>query len=208
MAQSQNCPRSFYFTVVLYPLENDDHAMIFEYIKNHYEHAFIEHPHEYDTDPKTHTHVVFRLQKQSTVNGVNRFFGFDFCEIVENLQSMMQYLIHDTPSCIREFNNGNFEKRPFSVDKLVAPSKWRSLIEQKSHFVQLTQIMDDVSNGLTVWESIKSADAVDRECLAQYVIDHSSIVHLANQQLTALYRRGNKEIKNENISDLSWSEKN
>lgn len=194
MAQSKNCPRSFYFTVVLYPRENEDHFMIFDYIQKHYECAYIEHPHEYEDDPKSHIHIVFRLQKQSTVNGVNRFFGFDFCEIVENLQSIMQYLIHDTPSCIREYKSGNREKRPFSVDALVAPSKWKALIEQKSHFVQLSKVMDDVCSGLTLWESIQSADSFDRESLSQYIIDHPTIVHLANQQLTALYRRGNKEI--------------
>lgn len=190
MPQSVNCPRSFYFTVVLYPAENEDHALIFDYIKDHYECAYIEHTHVYEDDPKTHTHVVFRLQRQSTVNGVNRFFGFDFCEIVENLQSIMQYLIHDTPACIRAYRSGNREKRPYPIESLVAPTKWKALIEQKSHFVQLSKIMDNVCNGLTVWESIQLSDDVDRESLTQYVVDHPTLVHLANQQLNALYRRG------------------
>lgn len=189
MAQSANCPRSYYFTVVLYPRENENHAMIFDYIVKHYECAYIEHPHEFEDDPKAHTHVVFRLQKRSTVNGVNRFFGFDFCEIVDNLQSIMQYLIHDTPSCICAYKSGDREKRPFPIDSLVAPAKWKALIVQKPHFVQLSKIMDDVSKGLTVWESIQTADPVDRESLAQYIIDHPTVVHLSNQQLTARYRR-------------------
>lgn len=193
MPQSPNHQRSFYFTVVLYPQENTDHAMLLEYIKSHYKSAMITHPHEFDDDPKTHTHVVFQLAKRSTVNGVNRFFGIDYCEAVENIQSMMQYLVHDTPSCIREYAAGNREKRPFAIESLIAPPDWIGYINQSSSFNMLSKLMDDASNGMTIWESIMTSPANERESLSDFVLRKGTVVHLFNQQLNEMHRRSAKE---------------
>ena len=133
-ADKERVPRSMYFTYVLYPHEDKEHKLLFDFIISHYLYAYIKHPHEFDTDPKEHIHIIFKLGQQSTVNGVNKFFGSDYVKLVENMQSAMQYLVHDTPSCIREFMKGNKEKRKFPVSDIVTNSpKWLSLISRNSH---------------------------------------------------------------------------
>lgn len=192
MENKSRSTRSLYFTYVLYPQEDNEHKLIFEFITSHYAYAYIKHPHEFDTDPKEHLHIIFKLGQQSTVNGVNKYFGSDYVQLVENLQSAMQYLVHDTPSCIREVLNGNSEKRQFPVSNIVTNTpKWLSLISQNSHYVQLEKLMDSVNNGFSLWEAIQDLPVNERASVAEYVINHTGIIQLSNQHINKLrYERG------------------
>lgn len=192
MANYERASRSMYFTYVLYPQEDSEHQLLLDFITSHYQYAYIKHPHEFDTDPKEHIHIIFKLGQQSTVNGVNKFFGSDYVKVVENLQSAMQYLVHDTPSCIREVLQGNTEKRQFPVANIVTNSpKWLSLISQNSHYVQLEKLMDSVNNGFSLWEAIQDLPINERASTADYVINHTGIIQLSNQHINKLrYERG------------------
>lgn len=192
MADKERATRSMYFTYVLYPQEDSDHKLLLDFITSHYPYAYIKHPHEYESDPKEHIHIIFKLGQQSTVNGVNKFFGSDYVKPVENLQSAMQYLVHDTPSCIREVLQGNTEKRQFPVANIVTNSpKWLSLISQNSNYVQLKKLMDSVNNGFSLWEAIQDLPINERAFTADYVINHTGIIQLSNQHINKLrFERG------------------
>lgn len=192
MADKVRASRSMYFTYVLYPQEDTDHKFLLDFITAHYPYAYIKHPHEFDSDPKEHLHIIFKLGQQSTVNGVNKFFGTDYVKVVENLQSAMQYLVHDTPSCIREVLQGNTEKRQFPVANIVTNSpKWLSLISQNSNYVQLEKLMDAVNNGFSLWEAIQDLPINERASTLDYVINHTGLIQLSNQHINKLrYERG------------------
>lgn len=191
MADKERASRSMYFTYVLYPQEDIEHKLLLDFITTHYSYAFIKHPHEYDSDPKEHIHIIFKLGQQSTVNGVNKFFGSDYVKIVENLQSAMQYLVHDTPSCIREVLQGNTEKRQFPVANIVTNSpKWLSLISQNSNYAQLEKLMDAVNYGFSLWEAIQDLPLNERASTLDYVINHTGLIQLSNQHIKLRYERG------------------
>lgn len=192
MENKERALRSLYFTYVLYPQEDSEHKLLLDYITSHYPFAYIKHPHEFETDPKEHIHIIFKLGHQSTVNGVNKFFGSDYVKIVENLQSAMQYLVHDTPSCVREFLQGNTEKRKFLVSDIVTNSpKWLSLISQNSNYVQLEKLMEAVNYGLSLWEAIHDLPINERASTLDYVINHTGFIQLSNQHINKLrYERG------------------
>lgn len=190
MADKERASRSMYFTYVLYPQEDIEHKLLLDFITTHYPYAYIKHPHEYESDPKEHIHIIFKLGQQSTVNGVNKFFGSDYVKLVENLQGAMQYLVHDTPACIREVLQGNTEKRQFPVCNIVTNSpKWLSLISQKSNFVHLEEVMNDIDNGLSIWESIKHKPEYERAYLLEFMTTHSAFIQLANQHINIIDKR-------------------
>ena len=192
MANNERTLRSMYFTYVLYPQEDSEHKLLLDFITSHYPFAYINHPHEFDSDPKEHIHIIFKLGHQSTVNGVNKFFGSDYVKPVENLQSAMQYLVHDTPSCAREVLQGNTEKRKFPVSNIVTNTpKWLSLISHTSNYVQLEKLLDAVNNGFSLWEAIQDLPINERASTLDYVINHTGLIQLSNQHINKLrYERG------------------
>lgn len=192
MENKERASRSMYFTYVLYPQEDIEHEFLLNYITCHYPYAYIKHPHEFESDPKEHIHIIFKLGQQSTVNGVNKFFGSDYVKLVENLQSAMQYLVHDTPSCIREFIQGNKEKRQFSLYNIVTNTpKWLSLISQNSNYAQLEKLMESVNNGFSLWEAIQDFPVNERASVFEFVINHTGFIQLSNQHINKLrYERG------------------
>lgn len=179
-----------FFTYVLYPLEDISHERLLKFIKSHYRYAFIEHPHEYEDDPKSHIHIVFQLDGRHTINGVNKFFQTDYVKPVENLQSAMMYLVHQTYSCVCQFEDGNREKRPFPASNIDTNiPKWLSLIEYKSNFAQLEEVMHDVDKGLSIWESIENQPYSERAKLLEYMTTHSAFIQLANNHINIIDKR-------------------
>lgn len=179
-----------YFTYVLYPFEDKSHERLLNFIKAHYRYALIEHPHQYEDDPKTHIHIVFQLDGRHTINGVNKFFQTDYVKPVENLQSAMMYLVHQTYGCVSAYEAGDLEKRPFPVSNIESNiPKWVALIEYKSNFVQLQNVMLDVNNGLSIWESIENQPESERAKLLEYVTTHSAFIQLANHHINIINNR-------------------
>lgn len=204
----ERATRSFYFSYVLYPQENKTHERLFKYIVSHFSYAYIEHPHIYDDDPKTHTHIVFKLSTRSTINGVNKFFQTDYVKIVESIQGAMLYLVHDTMSCIDEFENGNLEKRPYSIENIVTNSqKWLSLIKVSDTFNLCSEILDSVSRGNSIWEAIKNMPESEKNSALEFVLNHSSFVHLANQHISKLrYERDMRIVSGYTVIDNNSGE--
>lgn len=179
-----------YFTYVLYPSEDISHNRLLKFIKSHYRYALIEHPHEFDDDPKSHIHIVFQLEGRHTINGINKFFQTDYVKPVENLQSAMMYLVHQTYGCVSAYEEGDREKRPFSVSQIDTNiPKWLTLIEYKSNFVQLENVMNDVDNGLSIWESIENQPVSERAKLLEYMTTHSAFIQLANHHINIVDKR-------------------
>lgn len=185
MAVSSRLPRGRNFAAIVYP-DCVEHMAAFEWITSMYRSVWIVHKPEED-GKKEHIHLMWHTPESTTAVQQQKFFKvwLDYVELVSSVSSYVIYMLHSTPECIAE------GKTRYSYDDLQGDEKYKSMAKsykQKSHFVQLDEIMTGVTYmGQTVWEVLKSSRS---DSLMNYVAENQSLVmSLSNQQIRANERR-------------------
>ncbi len=185
MAVSSRLPRGRNFAAIVYP-DCVEHMAAFEWITSMYRSVWIVHKPEED-GKKEHIHLMWHTPESTTAVQQQKFFKvwLDYVELVSSVSSYVIYMLHSTPECIAE------GKTRYSYDDLQGDEKYKSMAKsykQKSHFVQLDEIMTGVTYmGQTVWEVLKSSRS---DSLMNYVSENQSLVmSLSNQQIRANERR-------------------
>lgn len=80
-----------YFTLVLYPDENEKDLAILNYLKNTYTYKLCIHDKD---DCKIHTHIVFVVPSPRTLSSIKKELDVTYIENVRTIKSMILYLTH------------------------------------------------------------------------------------------------------------------
>lgn len=94
-----------YWTLVLYPRENEEEKRKLEHITKNYKYAMIEHDKD---EVKTHTHIIWETPSPRTENSMKEELGIKYIEVVHTKKAMYEYLIH----------KNNKEKFQYSLEQV------------------------------------------------------------------------------------------
>lgn len=217
--------RSFWFSCILYPLENEAHAEILEHVQEtpalFTKYLWINHDRDVYTEDvdcadgtthvkgelkKPHVHLMFRMNKQSTINGIIKYFAGDLShvEIVDNEFGQAEYFIHAGYSAKKA------GKVPYGIDELHGDRALISkLLKQNSHFVQLRDVFAKLNSTeygsiaeLIGYVSINCSEAEQDEFYEVLKSNQSIICTASNQMLKIKHIISHKgENVNENNSN-------
>lgn len=90
-----------YFTLVLYPYENDRDRLTLEYIINVYPSKYVDHDKD---EVKNHTHIVFQTPSPRTVESVKKELDVPYIEYVRTVKQMIKYLTHENEEGKHHYN--------------------------------------------------------------------------------------------------------
>lgn len=101
-----NVTRSQYFAMVLYPDENEIHKGVINYIVERpelFEYVLVIHEPE-EEGKKKHVHLMYKLPSCSYPKAQLKFWAglIDYIEPVRDCLAYARYMIHDSPSAIKE----------------------------------------------------------------------------------------------------------
>lgn len=183
--------RSQYWAVVLYDGEDPTHAYIYDFIKRSFEYASIVHNQASPSEPKTHRHLLYKTKSAYTIKGMIRLLGgiIEHVEPVNNFDGYLAYMVHRTPAEWVEFQKGDTSKREYPITALEGSTRWIQSIEQKAHYVQLDDIVEDVNKGYSIIEHIQRVGSQDGEKVLDFLRSNQFIIPLLNQHCSVIRQR-------------------
>lgn len=192
--------RNTNFGVVLYPdcLEHRDMLKFLEGHSYQFQIVYILHDKDVyyeDTEDhkkgelkKSHYHVLVHCKNAKSLKSFLDYFAvwIDYAEVISDCDSYVHYMLHDTPNSLHKFQ--------YDVSLLQGDKNLIRKFVQKTHFVQLTEVLDTLQdNGGRMVSLLRSASLSERDDLLEVIKQYQSLICTCSNQEFKLFMENLKK---------------